>query len=204
MKGDVSFQSPATIRHQRGVVPSTWIRIQDQGQPGHERVCREVHPGQGKGTVDGQSSAQGFSGFLGRESGREGKRRDKKEVRKPGLGVGSAGYSGLVSQGPHLAARPWTLAGIEERRGPSYRDWSSNKFADEIHLACSLFIQNLAISKRLLTIKKMLLAPKRAVYFCTKTSLGRKDILKYASFKELNLPPLDRSLCSFIDSGLSV
>jgi hypothetical protein len=97
---------------------------------------------------------------------------------------------------------PWQAS--REGGETSYGEWSSNKCADEIYLACSLFIQNLVISKRLLTIKKMLLAPKRAVYFCTKTSLGRKDILKYASFKELNLPPLDGSLCSFIDSGLSV
>ena len=78
----------------------------------------QVQPGQGKGTVDGQSSAQGFSGFLGRESRREGKKGDKKEIRKPGLGVGSAGYTGLVSQGPHLEARPWTWQASKEGGGP--------------------------------------------------------------------------------------
>lgn len=81
-------------------------------------MSRQGQPGQGKGTVDGQSSAQGFSGVLGRESGRAGKKGDKKGVRKPGLGVGSAGYTGLVSQGPHLAARPWTCQASKEGGEP--------------------------------------------------------------------------------------
>lgn len=37
------------------------------------------------------------------------------------VGVGSAGYCAFISQGPHLAARPWTLA--------AFSGWEKYPFA---------------------------------------------------------------------------
>lgn len=156
----MSFQSQP-IRHQRGGVPSTWIRIQDQGQPGHERVCARKSTGQGKGTSRRPVFSPGLLRLLRERVGEKAKRRIKS--RKPGLGVGSAGYSGLVSQVHTSAARPWTLS-IEEREDPPAETGAVINLQTRSHLACSLFIQNLVISKRLLTIKKMLLAPKRQLF----------------------------------------
>jgi hypothetical protein len=63
------------------------------------------------------------------------------------------------------------------------------------HFPRHLFIQKLATIKRLLTIRKMLLTPMRAIYFFTITSkknedffeLKGQDIVKYTLFQDLLL-----------------
>ena len=86
------------------------------------------------GTVDRKPWAQGSSGFLERRSEREGKSRDEKAARKPGLGVGSAGYGALIRQGPHLAARPWTPAGFERSRGKPPTEHGAVNNIDQLRL----------------------------------------------------------------------
>lgn len=129
--------------------------------------------------------------------------------------MGSAGYCALISQGPHLAARPRTPAGFRSRGKPSTANGVANN-ADlgiESSLRSYLFIQKRVISKRLLTTRKIRLAPTGAIsflyryYWKTKTSRnwgGGGDTVTCALFKDLVLLSLCWSFCSFIDSCLSV